>query len=262
MVPILDYLKEHDGLKLVNEFTDHPYTYNPDKTYERRVPELRKLLASYAPHFIIRQGENGAPSEEGSFGAIAKYDWTEEKQAKWAMRRLLGDLGHDIPSSYFSICDMQYPTRRNFKGLLAINDDKTVHHPKHAYYAVQRVMAIFDNSVHRIAEFEGKVDGGAAENTYALFGYRNDAGAKLATLWRSSHRPGERPEAELLTVTLPGMQFTHPVWVDLLSGKVYSIPSSLITTKDGATVVRQVPVYDSPVLIVDQSAIPLSTAPR
>jgi hypothetical protein len=157
---------------------------------------------------------------------------------------------------------MQYPTRRNFKGLLAINDDKTVHHVKHAYYAVQRVMAIFDNTVQRIAEFEGKIDGGAAGNTYALFGYRTNSGAKLATLWRNSHRPGERPELELLTVTLPAMQFTHPVWVDLLSGKVYSIPASLITTKDSATVIRQVSVYDSPVLIAEQSAIPLSATPQ
>jgi hypothetical protein len=257
VTPILDYLKEHDGLKLVNEFTDHPYTYNPDQTYERRVPELRKLLASYASHLTLRQGENGAPSQGGSFGAIAKYDWTEEKQAKWAMRRLLGDLGHDIPSSYFSICDMQYPSRRNFKGLLAINDDKTVHHAKHAYYAVQRIMSIFDNTVHRIPDFAGTVNGGPG-NRYALFAYRTDSGAKLATLWRSSHRPGERAEVERLTATLPGLQFSQPLWVDLLSGKAYRIAPSLVTAKDGGTEFRELPVYDSVVLIVEQNAIRLS----
>ena len=261
VTPILDYLKAHDGLKLVNEFTDHPYTYNPDDTYVKRVPERRALLASYATHFTWRQGENGAPSEGGSFGAIAKYDWTEEKQAKWALRRLLGDLGHDIPSSYFSICDMQYPSRRNFKGLLAINDDKTVNHPKHAYFAVQRVMSIFDNTVHRIADFTGKVDGGAAER-YTSFAYRTDSGAKLVTLWRSSHRPGERPEVERLTVTLPGLQFSQPVWVDLLSGNVYRIDPSLATAKDGGTEFRQLPVYDSVVVIAEQSAIRLSPASK
>jgi len=255
---ILERLKQQDALKLVQEFPDHPYTSNPDQTYQRRVPELRKLLASYAPHLTLRQGENGAPSQGGSFGAIAKYDWTEEKQAKWALRRLLGDLGHDIPSSYFSICDMQYPTRRNLKGLLAINDDKTVHHAKLAYHAVQRVTAIFDSTLHRIPDLAGKVEGAAGRGTFSLFGYRNDRGANVATLWRNSHRPGEHPEVERLTVTLPGLRFTEPLWVDLLSGKAYAIASSHVTQKDGTVVFRDLPVYDSPVVIAERTAVPLT----
>lgn len=255
---ILDRLRERDALRLVNEFTYHPYTYNPDHTYARQAPELRKLLASYAGHLTLRQGENGAPSRPGSYGAIAKYDWNEEKQAKWALRRLLGDLGHDIPSSYFSICDMQYPNRRNTKGLLAINDDKTVHHPKQAYYAVQRITAIFDNTVHRIPDFSGTVAHALKESSFSLFGYHTDGGAKIATLWRNDHSPGERPEVERVTVTLPGMQFSHPVWVDLLSGKVYQIAPSLAIAQNGATEFREVPAYDSVVLIAEQSAIPFS----
>ena len=206
----LERLKAVDGLKLVNEMTYHPYSYNPDDTYRKNEPKLRELIASYAGHIILRQGENGAPSEPGSFGAIAKYEWNEQRQAKWALRRLLGDLGRDIPSSYFSICDMQYPDRRNFKGLLAINDDKTVHHPKQAYYAVQRIMAVFDSHVQRIKDFAGRVDGGAEGSTFSLFGYRTDRDANIATLWRDSQRPGERPEVESVTVTLPGMQFKQP----------------------------------------------------
>jgi len=246
---ILEHLKQNDALGLVNEFTYHPYRYNPDETYRSAAPKLKALLASYASHLTLRQGENGAPSEPGSFGAIAKYEWTEEKQAKWALRRLLGDLGNDIPSSYFSICDMQYPDRRNFKGLLAINDDKTVHHAKLAYFAVQRIMAIFDNTVRRLPDFAGKITGAAPTNTFALFAYRTDAAANIVTLWRDSHRPGEHPEAERVTVTLPGLKFTEPVYVDMLTGKVYALPVSF----------TQVPIYDSPVLIAEKAALPLDT---
>jgi len=220
-------------------------------------PKLRELIASYAGHIILRQGENGAPSMPGSFGAIAKYEWTEVRQAKWALRRLLGDLGRDIPSSYFSICDMRYPDRVNYKGLLAINDDKSVNHPKHSYFAVQRIMSVFDNTVHRIREFAGTVEGGAQDASFSLFGYRTDGGANIATLWRDSQRPGERPDLERVTVTLPGMKFARPVWVDLLSGSVYEISGSLVTKKDGAVVIGQVPVYDSVVLIAERDAIPL-----
>jgi hypothetical protein len=257
---ILERLKEHGALGLVNEFTYHPYSYNPDDTYRKTAPELRKLLASYGSHLALRQGENGAPSQPGSFGAIAKYDWNEEKQAKWALRRLLGDLGRDIPSSYFSICDMQYPDRRNYKGLLAINDDKTVQHPKQAYGAVQRVTAIFDGTVHRLPDFAGKVEGAASQSSFSLFGYRTDSGAEIVTLWRDSDRPGQRPDVERVTLTLPDMSFTRPVWVDMLSGKVFAIADSLRSRRDGAAVFRQVPVYDSVVLIAEQSAILLSPA--
>ena len=262
VTPILDYLKEHNGLELVNEFTIHPYAANPDRTYSKgpklwRVDWLREQFAAYADHITVRQGENGVPSIAGSHGALPQYDWSEPTQAKWALRRLLGDLGRDVPSSYFGICDMKYPGRINYKGLLAVNDDKTVHHVKPAYGAVQRVTAVFDDAVHRLPDFAGAVQGGAEENSYSLFGYRTDADAKIVTLWRDSDRPGECPEIETLSVTLPGMQFARPVWVDLFSGNVYQIEAARCSTTANATVIDQVPVYDSVVLIAEQSAIPL-----
>jgi hypothetical protein len=259
---ILEYLKQRKALGLVDEFTYHPYTYNPDKTYGLAQPRLRDLLASYDPRLRLRQGENGAPSQPGSFGAIAKYDWNEERQAKWALRRLLGDLGRDIPSSYFSICDMQYPDRRNYKGLLAINDDKTVNHAKQAYYAYQRVTAIFDNTLRRIEDFAGGVQDVAKEQTYSVFAYRNKSGASIVTLWRDRDRPGEHPEIEQVTLSLPGITLARPVWVDLLTGRVYRIPAGLKSESAGTTVFRDLPAYDSVVLIAEQDAIPLAANPK
>ena len=94
---VLEYLREQDKLALVDAIIYHPYRYNPDESYAAAL-ELRALAKSFAPHLDIRQGENGAPSRPGSFGAIAKNNWTEQSQAKWALRRLLGDLGRGIPS--------------------------------------------------------------------------------------------------------------------------------------------------------------------
>jgi len=259
----LNYLKEHDGLNLVNQFTLHPYTANPDGAYTKasktwRVAEIRKLFAETAPHITLRQGENGVPSRGGSGGALPEYDWSEATQGKWLLRRLMGDLGYDLPSSYFSICDMKYPERINYKGLLAVREDKTIDHVKAAYYAMQRVTAIFDDTVHRIPDFAGTVTGAAEGNAYTMYGYRTDSWAKIAAIWRSSYRPGERPEIESVSATLPGMQFKRPVWVDLLGGKVFAIDASVRTEKDGATIVRQMPGYDSVVLIAEQDAIPFT----
>lgn len=54
----------------------------------------------------------GSPEAQAAWDrfikALGKLPWTEPMQAKWTLRRMLGDLGHDIESSYFSIMDMHY----------------------------------------------------------------------------------------------------------------------------------------------------------
>jgi hypothetical protein len=254
---VLDLVKQQDKLDLIDELTYHPYSYNPDDSY-KAVQQLQALVHSYSTKIALRQGENGAPSQRGSFGALADYDWTEARQAKWALRRLLGDLGRDIPTSYFSICDMQYPDRRNYKGLLAIHDDKTVDHAKKAYGAVQNVAAVFDSTVRRIGDFDARIDGAAPSSTFAVFAYRKDNGGPIVTVWRSSDRPGARPDAEPVTVSLPGLKFEEPVWVDLATGRVYKIADSLWTQDQDTASFQEVPVYDSVVLIAERSALPLA----
>ena len=269
---LLGLLKEQGKLHLVNEVVYHPYSYNPDSSYVR-VAELRKVVKSYSDKITLRQDENGAPSQRGSFGALAKYDWTEEYQAKWALRRLMGDLGRDIPSSYFSICDMVYLVtakgrdsdlrqsaeevrkKINFKGLLAANPDKTIDHAKVAYRAVQHITAVFDDTIKRIDGYDCKVSGGAEKSTYSAFGYRASCGGQIVTLWRDSDKPGERPEKELVTVTIADGQFRQPVWVDMLSGEVYKILDSAWSSRDGQVTFQKLPVYDHVVLIAEQATI-------
>ena len=55
----------------------------------------------------------------------------------WDMRRMLGDLGHDVESSVFTICDFNHKGREiNRKGLLRANAAKEVVARKIAYGAV------------------------------------------------------------------------------------------------------------------------------
>ena len=103
---VLAVLEAQGRVQLVNEVTYHPYSKNPDSVYGS-VLGMRADVALRAGHISLRQGENGCPSQR-STKALGRYDWSELTQAKWALRRLLGDLGRDIPSSYFSIIDMHY----------------------------------------------------------------------------------------------------------------------------------------------------------
>jgi hypothetical protein len=256
---VLRRIKEQNAVGLLDQLTYHPYKANPDESYEV-VEKLREMARSYAPHVQLRQGENGAPSVKGGFGAIANHDWDEQSQACWALRRLLGDLGRDIPSSYFSICDMQYPDRVNYKGLLAINPDKTVNHVKQSYRAIQHLTAVFDSRVQRMRDFEGRVEGVPAEAHYALFAYRAAEGQPIVTLWRTERPPFEPVTPVAATVVLPQLRFTEPVWVEMVSGVVFQIDKSLWTQHADRAEFRGMPIAGAPVLIADRSAIPFTAA--
>jgi len=266
---VLERLKQRGKLGLVDEVTYHPYSLNPDKSYPAALG-LRKLVASYDRRITIRQGENGAPSKRGSFGALSNYDWSERLQAKWALRRLLGDLGRDIPSSYFAICDMAYRVTKagrdsdattagqtrlkiNYKGLLAIHRDRTVHHVKEAYRAVQHVTAVFDGSLKRIAEYPW-----ASQPTFkniAVFAYARGDKGQVVTIWLSGKAPQAGFAAHRATFTFARGAFADPVYVDLLTGRVYDIPEATWSRTGTRYTFRDVPVHDWPVLIADRSAI-------
>ncbi|NQT40543.1 MAG: hypothetical protein HQ581_23830 [Planctomycetes bacterium] len=250
----LTWLRDQGEISLVDQVAYHPYSANPDASYGK-VAELRKAIGEVSPRIKIRQGENGCPSAPGGFGALGSLPWTESAQAKWSLRRLLGDLGRDIPSSYFAICDMQYPNRVNYKGLLKTNPDKTVSYRKPAYYAVGHVAAIFDDTLTRVKDFKARIDGKSAASRFAIFGYtRGDVGW-VVTLWRSDSIPGKRSAMEHITVLLPDAEFREPVWVDLLSGRVYSIDDTFWMSGARGTVFGKLPVHDSAVVIAERSAI-------
>ena len=203
------------------------------------------------------------------------YDWTELRQAKWATRRLLGDLGRDIPSSYFAICDMAYLVPKgqrrdsdfrqdrseleiliNSKGLLEVFPDRTIHHAKLSYYAVQHITALFDSTVQRVADFQATLSGGTQgrEVLPCLDTSRLTAG-QLVTLWRSSDRPGARPEFESLELTMAKGTFEDPVWVDLVSGDVYDIDDSLWKTEGHGCTFQRLPVYDAVIVLAERATI-------
>ncbi len=245
-----------DGLSLIDVITYHPYSFNPDKSYTA-VAKLRDTVAKYSDRITIRQGENGAPSERRNTKALSKYDWTELSQAKWALRRLLGDLGRDIPSSYFSMADMKYPDEINRKGLLLCGDDKTVEYSKPAYYALQNLAAVFDDNLQRITNYPYESN---CTESLSVFGYaKRDSGLQLVTIWLDGEIPSDSNVKTEIDLTFSAGAFRKPVYVDLREGKVYEIPRQAWSQQGGNSAFRNVPCYDCPILIADESLIPLDS---
>ncbi len=249
---VLRIVAEQGGLDLIDEVTYHPYSYNPDASYTA-VEKLREVVHAYGARIRLRQGENGAPSERRKTKALSNHDWTELSQAKWALRRLLGDLGRDVPSSYFAIMDMKYPDEMNRKGLLKANDDKTVAHAKPAYYALANLASIFDDRLSRIADYKYQTN---CLESLSLFGYESrDTGKQVVTVWFDAGIPSDGNEKTLVDFVFEQGEFGNPVYVDLREGRVYDIPSKKWSREGKKWTFRDVPCYDSPILIADRNSI-------
>ncbi len=150
-----------------------------------------------------------------------------------------------------------YGTVWNYKGLLAAAADKSVDHPKDAYFAMQNIFSIFDDSLTRIPDFASTASTTVARR---VFGYRKSGtGKTVATVWLSGSVPSDSNALTPVTLTVGPADFTDPVWVDIRDGSIRSIPPAQ-WARDGDTYTfTLIPLYDSPVLIADRSAIPLAT---
>ncbi len=248
----LAYLRDQQALDLVDLVSYHPYSHNPDAT-QAETQRLRDTVAAYSPRLRLYQGENGAPSEYRETKALSGYPWTELSQAKWYLRRALNDRGQNIGTSIFSMADLQYPDEINRKGLLLTNESKEVVRPKHAYSAVQHLVSVFDADLNPTEELEFTDDTYHGIRAYRFAGSR---GAVVA-LWFSDNVPSDYNGTTPVDFTFSGLPFEDPVYVDLRTGVVYDIPGSHRRLTEAGQEFYDLPVYDSPTLIAERSALTL-----
>ena len=238
-------------------FIYHGYTRNPDEKHYDEVAKLKALFQQYAPEIKLWQGEAGTQSEYCLGGALSKYPWTELTQAKWMTRRMLGDLGHDVPSLVFSMADLDYNRWDGYQlgdmdryGLVKTDKQYRLLKVKMAYYAVQNVVAVFDDTLERLPDGSVEVQ---CEKPVACFAYKNKkTGQLLLTLWDKSGVPSDRNDTVPATITLAKGAFTEPVWADVITGGIHEIPADRIQLDGEKVVFKDIPVYDAPVLIGDK----------
>jgi hypothetical protein len=254
----LKVISDAGKLDLFEWISYHAYTWRPEDVYsENRVQALQAVIDRYSPTLKLRQGENGAPSTFIPSFALAQYYWTEYTQAKYNMRRVLGDLGRDIETAVFTIIDIFYRGAGdggvlNTKGLIEADTSMAAIRPKVAYYAIQNLAAIFDCDVLPIADFRHSI---TSDRSTTVFGFRDGkTGTQLVALWVDEIMPTNSFETAPVTLTIENVRFEQPVWIDLMTGRIYEIPENR-WSRAGNRYTFTVPAYDSPVLIAEKRLV-------
>ncbi|MCX6904512.1 MAG: hypothetical protein NTW03_13735 [Verrucomicrobia bacterium] len=131
---------------------------------------------------------------------------------------------------------------------------------KLAYYSVQNAVAVFDDTLERVKVPAERIQEPAITVTYdqgtACFAYRKKTtGQNLVVLWDSSATPNDSFVTRPAQVEVKGLEIREPVWVDLVSGRIYEIPRDRITKMGQSTVFKDLPLYDAPVLLTERGLV-------
>ena len=280
-------------VSLFDWFIYHGYAEAPESSYAN-VEGQKEIVARLAPHARLRQGENGCPSEMAHRFALSKIAWSEYSQAKWDLRRMVGDLGHGVESSIFTICDFNHRGREiNRKGLLRADEDHRVIGVKRAYYAVQNLASVFGGAEWAPTPFH------CVDLSISAYAFHPDSRAqhpdsraqcpdsralsRVFAFWTHGRAfvppeaaggapgvPAPAPDTRIMPYERPGDSFEtrpavfediggeplrDPVWVDLLTGRVYAFPrENVVPCRDRVRYI-DVPVYDSPCLLTERNFV-------
>ncbi len=255
----LKILKEKNKMDIFDWVSYHGYEYRPENSY-KDVEAMREVLKKYSDKVILRQGENGAPSKGFLGGALTKHNWTELTQGKWDLRRMLGDWGRGIDTSVFSISDMRYAATDaikiiNVKGLLETDENNKVVKIKIAFYAVQNLASIFDILDNRKGDFIASDS--YTKDILCAFAYEDNETKKPSfVMWFGDTIPSNMNATMPVDVKLKGgATIKEPVWVDILTGGVYKIPADDVSRDGDTLLVKNLPLYDSPIVVVDKSMV-------
>lgn len=264
--PFVMELERRGKAELFDSIAYHHYSLNPDEGYER-VEVCRRLLADHAPNLRLWEGEGGGNSEWGTTAGFSMQPWTETLQAKYDLRRALGDLGHGDDTSIFHLCDLEYRNTPSHSGWCRFGLVKTsgqadsyrVLKVKMSYYAIQNAVSVFNDDFvclgSRTTSRVGKLEKGVIYDWV-----HRRYGTKAVVFWDAASRPSESFDTHMVEISMLGAPLADPVWVDLMTGDAYAIDMEQIRIEDGMTIYI-VPAYDAPTFITSKSLLRLEKSP-
>ena len=258
---VLEKLKRENALDLGSYFIYHPYDPHVEASYGGYAEPLRRFVKGYSGKFDIMQGEVGCPSQLEFAHAMNGVEWTEYSQAKWDLRRAIGDAVRSIPSNLFTMIDLQYTFMLQSFGLVRSNALKEFVYRRPSWYAMRNIYALFDDETlpqkHLVLKgfpIRTRADPRETKPRDLACTLFTRYGQPLRVYWFCEGRPDSKLEFDRVDLEIPE-KLNRPVWVDLITGRIFEIAADRIEwRKDGMTL-KDIPMWDSPVLIASRTAV-------
>ena len=126
---------------------------------------------------------------------------------------------------------------------------------KSAYYTVQNVATLFDATIEP-AGSDMKVS--VVEKAPGLVTYafrQKGTEIPLLAFWDASNHPTNDNTVRRTTLKLSGAAFQEPVWIDMVTGAIYAVPSRICLSYGKGALLEDVPYYDAPVVITERKLV-------
>ena len=224
----------------------HGYKFNPDDACDLG-KQYHAILRQYGIRTLLRQGENGCPSEQATRFALGHHPWSEFSQCKWDLRRFIGDVGNGFETAVFTICDFNHIGREiNRKGLLYADAEHHVLRKKQVYTAIRNMATLIDRTIVP----ERGLGNVIAPADSSFYGFR-DTGTDgvFFAWWNRSGIPDDNEETLFCDVVLKGAQLKKPVLIDPISGRIFEVPAGRCENHGDFQIFRGMPFADSPLFL-------------
>ena len=257
---VLDLLRERGQLGMIDYVSFHPYHENPDDATPG-IEALARLVKSYDPDIRLFQGESGCPATLEWAHALRYYEWNEYSQAKWVARRMANDWMMGIRSSIFTFVDLQYPNMQQSFGLLRTNLFKEVVYKRPSFHAVQHMVNLFRPELRSAGRLNHESNT-PRRLTVAGIERQKDGTLVGAVVWQNDRIPSDNLAFEPIELWIEGLTLKDPVLIEMITGRIYALPKYHGHSGDGRMKFTGLPVWDSPVVILERSALPEGTQTR
>lgn len=117
---------------------------------------------------------------------------------------------------------------------------------------MQHLASVINQPVDTIAHFSAESKAPRAITAHA---FQKEDEATVVSLWFSDQQPDNALTTQPVDVTLRGVTFEEPVYVDLLSGQVYEIPKKNWQKQADGTLLRKFSLLDMPILITEKETV-------
>ena len=251
---VMDEMKAEQKTECLDYVSFHPYYENPDDALPE-ILRLKALVESYSDDITLFQGECGCPAVLEWGHALRYNEWSEYSQAKWDLRRMANDFSINIPSSIFTLVDLQYPNMQQSFGLVRTNLLKEPVYRRPSFYGVRNMCTLLKEEYMPDGTVEYESNGSRKINTVAI---RDGEGKRIGVmLWFGDRIPDSSLERTATDITLKGVEFEEPLYVDPLTGKAYRLDIKRGGNFEGNLKIYNLPLWDCPVFIMDKASVKL-----